>query len=152
VDDVQLSTPATWNDYYSFTANAGDTVSVALKNLTGSGTNVFLENASSVLATGAAGATNYDRGISSFTLTAPGPYYVRVSGGGAATYSLVVTKNAAFDTEPNNTAATAQALDGNQGAVGYVQGGGSTGFDFESGLQGFTINNGPQPGHVAGLW
>ena len=25
-------------------------------------------------------------------------------------------------------------------------------FDFESGQQGFVINNGPQPGHVAGLW
>src|SRR5262249_39909019 len=25
-------------------------------------------------------------------------------------------------------------------------------FDFESGQQGFVINNGPQPSHVAGLW
>src|SRR5262249_56702606 len=25
-------------------------------------------------------------------------------------------------------------------------------FNYESGQQGFVINNGPQPGHVAGLW
>src|SRR5262249_27018309 len=133
VDDVQLSTPASWNDYYAFSVGAGDVVSVALKHLTGSGANVFVENASTMLASGVAGATNYERGISNLALSTPGTYYVRVSGGGAVTYSLVVTRNAAFDTEANNTFATPQNLDGNQGALGSVQGGGSTGFDFESG-------------------
>jgi Ca2+-binding RTX toxin-like protein len=154
VDDVQLSTPGTWNDYYSFSVGANDTVSVALKQLTGGGANVFVENGSgTVLAGGVAGATNYDRGISNLALSTPGTYYVRVSGGAAATYSLVVTRDAAFDTEANNTAATAQSLDGNQGAVGYVQGGSSTGFDFESGQQGFTVNNNILgTGAAAGLW
>src|SRR5262249_56506625 len=64
--------------------------------------------------------------------------------------------------------ATAQNLDGsfltlqtgsNAAARGAVLGASSPGApvafsltDFESGAGGYTINNGPQPGHVAGLW
>src|SRR5262249_54548924 len=93
VDDVQLSTPGTWTDYYSISVGANDIASVPLKQLTGSGANVFVENGSgTVLASGVAGAANYDRGISNLTLVTPGTYYVRVSGGAAVTYSLVVTR------------------------------------------------------------
>ena len=38
--DVRLSTPDPWTDYYSFTAAANDTVSVALKHATGRGANI----------------------------------------------------------------------------------------------------------------
>src|SRR5262249_39027952 len=68
VDDVQISAPGTWNDYYSVSLAAGEKATVALKNLTGSGTNVVLEDASgATLATGVAGPTNFDRVISNFT-------------------------------------------------------------------------------------
>src|SRR5262249_48799438 len=70
-----------------------------------------------VLATGAAGAANYDRGIANLVLATAGTYYVRVSGGAAATYSLVLTRDAAFDTEPNNTSAPAQNITSTHGAL-----------------------------------
>ncbi len=122
VDDVQVTAPATWNDYYSFSASANDVVSAALKNLSGVGTNVFLEDcAGTVLATGAGGSTNYESGIRNFIITTGGTYFLRVSGTVAATYDLVVTRNAAFDTEDNDT--TAQSLNPARGALGHVTGG-----------------------------
>ncbi len=124
VDDVQVTAPAAWNDYYSFSASANDVVSAALKNLSGVGTNVFLEDcAGTVLATGAGGSTNYESGIRNFLITTGGTYFLRVSGTVAATYDLVVTRNAAFDTEDNDTIATAQSLNPTRGALGHVVGG-----------------------------
>ncbi|HEX5081206.1 MAG TPA: PxKF domain-containing protein [Blastocatellia bacterium] len=124
VDDVQLSTPSVWSDYYSFSANPGHVVSAALKNLAGTGTNVFLEDeAGAVLATGVGGSTNYESGIRSFPITTCGTYYLRVSGTVGATYTLVVPRNAAFDTEANDTIATAQSLNLTRGALGHVIGG-----------------------------
>jgi hypothetical protein len=154
VDDVQVTVPGTWSDYYSFNASANDVVSVGLKNLSGAGSNVFLENgAGTVLATGAGGATNYDSGIRNFLISTGGTYFLRVSGGVAATYDLLATRNTALDFEANNTSATAQPLDGNQGALGNASGGSNTIFDFESGVQGFTINNNVRgTGTSAGLW
>jgi len=124
VDDVQLTAPATWNDYYSFSASADGVVSAALKNLSGSGTNVFLEDcAGTVLATGAGGSTNYESGLRNFIITTGGTYFLRVSGTVAATYNLVVTRNAAFDTEDNDTIAKAQSLNPTRGVLGHVTGG-----------------------------
>jgi hypothetical protein len=124
VDDVQLTAPATWNDYYSFSAGANGVVSAALKNLSGVGTNVFLEDcAGTVLATGDGGSTNYESGIRNFLITTGGTYFLRVSGTVAATYDLVVTRNAAFDTEDNDPIAKAQSLNPMRGALGHVTGG-----------------------------
>src|SRR5262245_39437563 len=119
VDDLQLTTPGAWTDYYSFSASANDVVSAALKNLSGAGANVFLEDCTgTVLATGAGGSTNYERGIRNFLITDGGTYFLRVSGTVAATYNLVVTRNAAFDTEGNDTIATAQNLNPTRGVLG----------------------------------
>ena len=124
VDDVQVTAPATWHDYYSFSASANDVVSAALKNLSGVGANVFLEDCDgTVLATGAGGSTNYESGIRNFLITTGGTYFLRVSGTVAATYDLVVTRNAAFDTEGNDTIATAQSLNPTRGVLGHVIGG-----------------------------
>jgi hypothetical protein len=124
VDDVQVTGPGTWDDYYSYTLGAGETTTLGLKALTGAGLGLELQDAAgTVLATGAAGAANLDRVINNFTAPAAGTYYVRVFGGGAATYSLLTTRDAAFDNKVNNTSATAQALDGNQGVLGSFGGG-----------------------------
>src|SRR5215467_1983247 len=124
VDDVQVTSPAPWSDYYSISASANDVVSAALKNLSGAGANVFLEDcAGTVLATGAGGSTNYDSGVRNFLITTGGTYFLRVSGTVAATYNLVVTRNAAFDTENNDTIAKAQSLNPAQGVLGHVAGG-----------------------------
>ena len=125
VDDVEVSTPATWNHYYSFTAAANETLSVALKDLTGSGANVLVENGSGkVLASGAAGAANYDSGISNFTLSTAGTYYLVVQGNAAATYNLVVLRDAAFDAQYNDSSDTAQSIDGLGGVLGDIPGAG----------------------------
>jgi len=124
VDDVQVTAPATWHDYYSISASANDVVSVALKTLSGVGANVFLEDcAGTVLETGAGGSTNYESGIHNFLITTGGTYFLRVSGTVDATYDLVVTRNAAFDTEGNDTIATAQSLNPTRGALGHIIGG-----------------------------
>src|SRR5262249_7098541 len=126
VDDVQLAVPGTWNDFYSYTLGAGDTTTLGLKALTGSGLGVELQDAAgTVLATGGTGAANLDKVIKHFTAPAAGTYYVRVFGGAAATYSLLATRDAAFDNKANNTSATAQALDGDQGVLGSLGGAGS---------------------------
>ena len=124
VNDVQVTSPGAWHDYYSISAGANDVVTAALKNLSGAGTNVLLEDcAGTVLATGAGGSTNYDSGIRNFLITTGGTYFLRVSGTVNATYDLVVTRNAAFDTEDNDTIATAQSLNPMRGALGHVTGG-----------------------------
>jgi hypothetical protein len=126
VDDVRITTPGTWNDYYSFTVGAGETTTVALKHLSGSGANVFLENSAGVvLASGVAGSANLDRVISDLALATAGTYYIRVSGNVAATYSVVVTRNAAFDTELNDSFATAQNVTGTRSVLGHLGGAGS---------------------------
>lgn len=111
VDDVQLTSPGGWNDYYSFSASASDVVSVAMKNVVGTNTNVSLEDGTgTVLVTGVSGPTNYDKAVGNFTVPTAGTYLLHVTGTIPATYDLVVTRNAAFDTEGNDTAATAQNL------------------------------------------
>lgn len=84
------------------------------------------DSAGTVVASAASGATNFDRGLT-FTPTTSGTYFARVfipgSGFGATptvTYALVATRNAAFDTEGNDTPATAQVITGTAGALGAV--------------------------------
>ncbi len=115
-------------DFYKFTAAAGERTTVALTALTGSAAGLtlqVLDGSGTVLATGSAGATNVDR-LATFTPAATGTYYARLAtSSGAVTYSLVVTRNAAFDAEPNDSFATAQDISGVQGVLGAVGGSGS---------------------------
>ena len=72
------------------------------------------------MATGGRSHQPGSRAISAFTAPAIGTYYVVVSCTPAATYNLVVTRDAAFDTPPNNTFATAEDVTGTQGTVGAI--------------------------------
>ena len=58
--------------------------------------------------------------IDPFLSAAGGTYYLCVTGGGAP-YSLVVTKNAAFSIEPNNSLTTPQDITGLTTVLGYVR-------------------------------
>ncbi len=111
-------------DYYAFTLNAGETATLAATALTAGTGNVTVElrdSSDTVLATGVGGSSNLTSVISNFAVTTGGTYYARITGDTLTTqYSLVVTRNAAFDTEGNSTAATAQTLDGAQGALGDI--------------------------------
>ena len=141
-------------DLYSVTVAAGETDTLALTGLSSGSLNLELvDGGGSLIATGIAGATNLTRVISNFNFITPGTYYARVTGDQNVSYSLIATRNTAFDTESNGTFATAQSLDGTRGALGYVKGGFSTMTDFESGQAGYVINNNIRgTGSSAGLW
>ena len=107
--------------FYAVSLTAGELITVGLKNLTGSGTSLRLQDSSgNTLATGTAGAAGVDEAISNFAAPAAGTYYVVVGGSSAATYSLVVVRDATFDTKNNATMGTAQAVTGATGALGDV--------------------------------
>src|SRR4029453_9486881 len=114
-----VTTPA--SDYYSLALDAGEIVTLAATGQTTG--NLVLELRDStdpVLATGA-GSVNLTSVISNFVVPSSGLYYARITGDGLSlSYSLVVTKNAALDTE-NNSSATAQTMI-TQGALGNISG------------------------------
>src|SRR5262249_15166142 len=90
-------------DVYAITLNAGASATVVATALgTGAG-GVTLQNAAG--ATVASGA-----GLNDFIAPATGTYYAVVNGLPGTDYSLVVTRNAGFDTEPNNDIASAQQI------------------------------------------
>ncbi len=99
------------SDYYSLSLTAGQSIAVALKNLTGSGAAVSLQDANgNVLASSVAGATNFDQVINNFVASSTGTYYLAVTGASAATYSVSVTKNATLGVEANNSLSTAEPI------------------------------------------
>ena len=91
-------------------------MSLGLEGLTAGTIHVSLENASgTVLAAGTAGAANLSEAISNFSVPAAGTYYAHLTAFQSnvnvtqpVSYSLVVTRNASFDAEPNDSLATAQ--------------------------------------------
>jgi hypothetical protein len=115
-----LSPPAPTPDLFSFTLNNGDVATLAVKSLGLVPASVdLLDSGGLVIATGIS-ATNVDRVINNYAAAAGGTYYARVSSGASVPYNLVVTRNAAFDTEFNNTFGTAQPIDGNDGVLGGI--------------------------------
>src|SRR5262249_7072745 len=112
--------PAVLDNFFSFSVAAGQTATIAYDQLAGHGTaTVRLEDKSgTVLAMATTGPTNFSQVISNFALT-PGTYYIDVHGNNI-TYSLTVTTNAAFETEPNDTQGTAQPLPPSRTVLGAV--------------------------------
>jgi hypothetical protein len=113
-------------DFYSFDLKAGQSATIALKALGGGNVHVTLLAADGTpLALGTSGASNVDELISDFIATAGGTYYVKVTGDSGTQYSLVVTRNADFDTESNSSFDTAQPItatpvDASQTVLGHV--------------------------------
>jgi hypothetical protein len=116
-----LITPTPVPDYYAFTLQAGETATFAATALTAGNLTLELRDSSdTVLATGI-GAGNITSVIGNFAVATGGTYYARIMGGGTAVpYSLVITRDAVFDTEDHSTAAAAQPLDGAKGALGAI--------------------------------
>gem|GEM_PF-1463610 len=110
------------NDYYQFDLTAGSRVSLALSSQTYGKFDVKLigTDGATVLANGIAGTTVYNVGIQNVSIVNNGTYFARVTANTSDTYNLVVAKDAVFDFEKNNTFATAQSIQGNQGAVGSL--------------------------------
>ncbi len=72
------------------------------------------------LRTGGRPLTNVTDAIEHFVAPASGTYYLRVRGNSDTEYSLVATRNATFDLEPNNSPDSAQNLTGTHGALGAI--------------------------------
>ncbi len=107
-------------DWYRFTLSAGQTVTLALASQTPGSMALELHDADTLLAT-AVRAANLDLRINNFLADVGGTYYARVAGQDAS-YSLVVTINADFDTEQNNDFTDAQSINGAGAAWGHVRG------------------------------
>jgi hypothetical protein len=119
-----ISPPNPTPDLFSFTLSKGEASTLAIKSLSGVPASVALLDCSgAAIATGVSGAANVDSAISNFMPPASGVYYARVTSPASTPYDLVITKNAAFDTEENDTIATAQNINPSSGVLGHVIGG-----------------------------
>ena len=111
------------SDFYSFSATAGQTVTLAATPATaGSPLQMTLDSATgSPLATGKS-VTNGNVGsfIENFSVPTTGTYDVVISAASGVPYSLVVTRNADFNSGANSTSVGAQKLGGTDGALGSV--------------------------------
>ncbi|MCY2927509.1 MAG: pre-peptidase C-terminal domain-containing protein, partial [Planctomycetota bacterium] len=103
-DDLSILTsdPA---DYYRLSLQADRQLSLAVEGLqNGQALVELLDADGTVLASGTPGAANADSVIAGFVAPDDGVYYVRVTAPAGCQYSLVATRGAAFDVEPNNDA------------------------------------------------
>ncbi|HEX4132273.1 MAG TPA: ELWxxDGT repeat protein, partial [Pirellulales bacterium] len=135
-------------DWYSFALSAGDSVSLGANVLVGSPLTLDLYDANgNHLATSTSpGGSGLSYLISSYTATNAGTYYVRVTGSGVATYSLVVTDDADLDDQNNETIATAQPIlaapiSGTQQVLGAVVQPVIESFDSTSDLSNYTFTS-----------
>lgn len=118
---VAPPTPTAGTDVFSFPVTAGQPLSLGIEGLTAGVLDVALLDAGgAVMATGAAGPTNFDKALS-FTPASTGTWFARITGDGNVDFQLVLNRGAAQDTEANDSFATAQALTNNR-AVGAVSG------------------------------
>ena len=107
-------------DYYRIQLNAGDDVTIAGAS---SGTlRLELHDlADHALAIAQPGTASNVLTISRFVAPKSGYYYIVATGTFAVPYNVLVTKNAAFDTEPNNSSASAEDLGTVHAVLGAVQ-------------------------------
>jgi len=105
---VGIAPPVT-PDFYQFDVDGGDFVTLALTGLTPGPLQLALYDDSLAQVAMGTSAVNVDRVIGNFLAGDAGTYYARVLGR-ASDYSLVVARNADFDTEPNSELAEAQQL------------------------------------------
>jgi extracellular elastinolytic metalloproteinase len=107
-------------DYYAVTLNAGETATFVLTSLTGGNVDFDLRDGTdAVLATGTSVDTNVDE-VMTYTALSTGTYYVRVGGQSGVDYSLVVTRDVAFEIEDNNSFETAQDITDPGAVMGHV--------------------------------
>ena len=88
---------------------------------TGQATLEVLDSTGAVLKAGGGGPTNSDRSIRGFVAPTAGTYFVRVAGGATHDYRVIVMRDATFETERNDSLATATALSGGGTVVGSLR-------------------------------
>ncbi len=132
-------------DYYSVQLTRNQTIEVVAEVLGGSPITIELQDAAGNPVALGVPSGSLDQVIDDFVVTTSGKYYVKVSGKGAD-YSLVVTRNADFDVEPNNDFDSAQDVLSTEGSTGqWLLGfvGAARGVDYSGGFtdtSGLTAN------------
>ncbi len=118
-DDIQVSVPSESVDWYSFTLAAGESASISAAAITGSAdllTELF-DSAGNLLSSGH--SHDNTSNISQFVNAgASDTFYVKLTGT-ALDYSLVVTRGAEFDIEPNDQSQP-RDISNVQGVLGAV--------------------------------
>lgn len=108
-------------DDYQFTLIAGQSVTLGLAG----GDSQFkleLVNSDGTVVARGASTSNLNQSINNFKSSTGGTYYARITKlSGSGDYNLVVTRDAVFDVESNNTQATAQSLSGSTVALGAIK-------------------------------
>ncbi len=108
-------------DVYSLTLTTGQSVSVAIKDLTAGAVNIsVLDGAGAVVATGLVGPSNVNEIIANYTAPTSGTYYIQGTGPANIDYQLIVLKSATFDTEANDSFGAAQTLGGGNAVLGHI--------------------------------
>lgn len=106
------------DDFYSFSLDAQQTAAIVLdSNSVGEFTVKLLDSSGNLLAISAS-SENARAAIHGFVADIPQTYYLRVIG--EADYSMVITRDAEFDGEPNDTFLAAQDISASGGALGFV--------------------------------
>ncbi|MBI2875792.1 MAG: right-handed parallel beta-helix repeat-containing protein, partial [Candidatus Tectomicrobia bacterium] len=127
-------TGADGQDFYRFELGAGQVAYLLLTGIEGGALGLDLrDGAGNVLTLGIDDADNVDQAIRAFVAPAAGTYYARVTGEADRPYSLVITRGAAFDLDPNSQPSDAQDI----GLTGPALG--SLGLNLEGGGAGGTI-------------
>ncbi|MDP2105161.1 MAG: ThuA domain-containing protein, partial [Desulfobulbaceae bacterium] len=125
-------------DYYSFTLSAGQQATLALSpsapEAAQDSVTLELRNSADELISIADGtASNATQSIRNFVAPTDGTYYARISGQTGVEYTLLVTRNADFDLDPNGQISNAQPISATHTVLGNI---GST---TEAGFSGATI-------------
>ncbi|HQR41927.1 MAG TPA: hypothetical protein PLX97_04570, partial [Gemmatales bacterium] len=117
-----ITPPTPLPDYYSFNMQAGQTFTAALTSMNSLAVNFDLrDSTNAVIASGASGPNNVTRILNNFVIPTTGTYYLSVSAPTSSVpYTLVTNRNADFDSESNNSFATAQNLGSSQGVLGAI--------------------------------
>ena len=153
VDDVAIWNDDDWNDYYSFTVEAGQQIDALVRSSSGTPLKVDIENtAGQVLQAGANVSFNSSQAKGYFA-PASGTYIARVHGEVESTYELFVTLSASLETPANTILSNATPLKSSITTVGYAAADRTMTLNLEAGLQDVVINNEiAGTGDSAGLW
>ncbi len=119
---IRLTPTPPLPDFYAFSLNAGESVSLGISNVASNNLDLQLvgTDGTTVLANGVSGATNVGRMVSNFSVPTSGTYFARVTGAPPAPYNLVVAKNAMIEAENNQSFAGAQLMTGSPSIVGAI--------------------------------
>ena len=116
---------------FTFEADAGTFIDVAIEGISSSFIGELVELVGPMGNVVATGTTSYngatvqtaDQVIGDYVASDTGTHTVRISTTQTATYSLLVTEDLAFDFEPNGSIASARSLDNAHGAFGFLSSG-----------------------------